>query len=118
MNKILLIEDDNGVREAMQYALQYAGYMVWALANGNNLLAEPPPGDPDLFIIDKQLSGIDGLDICRHLRKQEIYRLTPVIIISANPNVANMIRDMEDIYFLEKPFPLAKLKHIVAQHLL
>lgn len=116
MKKILLIEDDNGVREAISYALGYTGYDVAAYANGEKLLSGAF-ANPDLFIIDKQLSGVDGIELCKHLRHYGQYDKIPIILISASPQAGRLAKGLDNVHFLEKPFPLIRLQDMVAEHL-
>ena len=59
---------------------------------------------PDLFVIDKQLSGVDGLDLCKHLKSWPPTSHLPVIILSATPHLAVQIKQVGADAFLEKPF--------------
>jgi CheY-like chemotaxis protein len=73
---------------------------------------------PDLFIIDKQLSGVDGLELCRFLKMQETTRNIPVIIISASPYISTQAINAGADEFVEKPFKIKELLSIVQKHIL
>lgn len=62
----------------------------------------------DLYILDKQLSGIDGLDLCRMLKNRDETRHVPVIILSASPNINELANAAGADAVVEKPF---ELKH-------
>jgi len=68
--RILLTDDDAGIRDSIGMMLEYAGYEPLVYSNGNDLLEGNYP-KPDLFLLDKQLAGVSGLDICRHLKSKE-----------------------------------------------
>ena len=59
---------------------------------------------PDLFLLDKQLAGADGTDICRFLKGQQKTKNIPVVMISANPGIKEISVDAGADAFIEKPF--------------
>ena len=101
--KIVITEDDRGIEDVLQLIFKRAGHDIQLVPDGldviNNLY-EPP----DVFIIDKQLSGVSGLDVCSHLKQNITTRHIPVIMISASPSVAPMAEAAGADDFLEKPF--------------
>ena len=68
---------------------------------------------PDVFLIDKQLSGYDGLDICRHLKNKGRTKNIPVIMISASPNIGSLSKEAGADAFIEKPFEIKDLLRLV-----
>jgi DNA-binding response OmpR family regulator len=72
---------------------------------------------PDLFLLDRQLSGVDGLDVCRFLKSQEETKHIPVIIISATSNVVRHALQAGADDVIEKPFLIAELRKMIARHL-
>jgi DNA-binding response OmpR family regulator len=83
--------------------LEKAGYEVEIISNGNRILKNQYT-IPHLFILDKQLSGVDGLYICRFLKQQERTSRIPVIMISANPGIKGMAASAGADDVIEKPF--------------
>jgi len=116
MNQIIIADDDSSMRDIFQLILQRAGYAVTLYADGEILLGNEFK-IPDLFILDKQLSGVDGLDICRFLKNQESTKNIPVIIISASPYVANFANDAGANDFIEKPFKTKELLETVKKYI-
>ena len=116
MKHIIIVEDDSSVLEPMTIILRNAGYLVTGFFDGSLILANEYTL-PDLFIIDKQLHGVDGLDICRHLKSQEVTKNIPVIMVSANPSIIDFARDAMADDAIEKPFRMKELRDIVARHL-
>ena len=84
MKKILCADDDPGLQDVFPLIFGRAGYEVTMVSNGEQLL-ENEFETPDLFLLDKQLSGVDGMEICRFLKGQDSTRDIPVIIVSASP---------------------------------
>jgi DNA-binding response OmpR family regulator len=114
MKKIILTDDDPGVQDAFRIVLERAGYAVQVFANGNPLL-EGAFERPDLIILDKQLSGVDGLDVCRHLKSQPETADVPVVMISATPQAEAWALEAGADAFLEKPFKMKDLLATVAR---
>jgi CheY-like chemotaxis protein len=77
MKRIIIVDDDPGVQYAFTLIFDPQQYEVIICANGNLVLNNQYP-IPDLFILDKQLSGVDGLDICRFLKSQPQTNHIPV----------------------------------------
>ena len=112
MSKALIVDDDEAIREIFEILLTAAGYEVSILEDGEQLLANDFP-EPDIFIIDKQLSGVDGLDICRFLKQRSQHSSTPVIIVSASNRVEQQARDAGADAFLAKPFKSKQLLELL-----
>ena len=101
--KILLVEDDYAVRDAIKMLLEELGYDLELHVNGETILS----GEynvPDLFILDKQLPGVDGVDICQYVKSQTVSKHLPVIILSASPVAQKSAMTAGADGFLEKPF--------------
>jgi DNA-binding response OmpR family regulator len=80
MNKILLIEDDEALRQTLTIALEEDGFSVVSTGNGREGLDLALKGAADLIALDMVLPSLGGLEICRELRKHKI--LTPIIMLS------------------------------------
>ncbi len=115
-NRILLVEDEDLIREMIVVALSEEGYEVKTTANGRtalNLLQNQGLGSsefaPDLVILDLMLPEINGLDICRLLRYQG--NITPILVVSAKGSETDRVLGLEvgaDDY-LTKPFSMREL---------
>ncbi|PSN18300.1 DNA-binding response regulator [filamentous cyanobacterium CCP5] len=115
--KILVVDDEELIREAVALALSDEGYRVVKAENGNQALeilcAGPHPregeAEIDLAIIDLMLPGIGGLDICRMIRHQQ--KELPILILSARGSETDRVVGLEvgaDDY-LPKPFGMREL---------
>jgi len=113
---IIITDDDPGIQDAARLIFERAGYMVTVFTNGEPLLNNAFEL-PDIFILDKQLSGVDGLDICRFLKQQDLTKHIPVIMLSASPHIGGLSRLAGADGFLEKPFKMRELRDIVADAL-
>ena len=70
--KILVADDDSSIREIFNIILVKAGYDIEVKEDANEIFKNDFK-IPDLFLIDKLLSGVDGLEVCRYLKKQSRY---------------------------------------------
>jgi DNA-binding response OmpR family regulator len=113
--KILAIDDDEGIRDILQIIFEKAGYNIELKSNGNDLF-QNKFSIPDIFLVDKQLSGTNGLDICRHLKSQTNTRDIPVIMISASPDIAKLSKEAGADGYIEKPFEVSYLLKVIYEH--
>lgn len=105
MRRILLVEDDNRVAAALVPALERHGYTVTRVATGADALAA---GETDLVLLDLGLPDIDGLDVCRRLRRGGD---VPIIAVTARAEANQRIRGLRsgaDDYVV-KPYALGEL---------
>jgi CheY-like chemotaxis protein len=116
MKQIIIADDDPGIRDIFNIILKRAGYGVTVYSNGEVLLGRNYKL-PDLFIVDKQLSGIDGLEVCHFLKTQESTKDIPVILISASPYVSRFAEDAGADDFIEKPFKTKALMDLIKKYL-
>ena len=113
---ICIIEDDEGIQDVLKIILKRAGYDTEVFSDGQAIFEEHYT-IPDLFLIDKQLSGSDGLVICTHLKGHDETKGIPVILMSAYPNVKefSMLAGADD--FIEKPFKVESLLATISKHM-
>jgi CheY-like chemotaxis protein len=114
--KIMIIEDDAGVQDVFRLLLEKAGYETIILTDGNAIIQNNFE-HPDLILLDRQLSGIDGLDICTYLKNKVETRHIPVIMTSATTNVGRLARLAKADDFIEKPFRSRELMDMIRNHL-
>jgi two-component system phosphate regulon response regulator PhoB len=102
----MIIEDEDALREVMEYSLRRSGFAVDALGNANDALIALEDCPPDLILLDLMLPGLQGLQFLEILRRRD--KATPVIVISARRAEADIIKALEqgaDDY-VPKPFSL------------
>lgn len=112
--KIVIIDDDEGVQDIFRLIFKRAGYDVEVYGEAASILQNQFT-QPDLFLLDRQLSGQDGLNVCNFLKSQTLTKDIPVIIISATPGIGILAKEVGADDFLEKPFQLNDLLKIVAK---
>jgi CheY-like chemotaxis protein len=113
--KILVADDDPAILDAIQIMLEDAGYDVATSVNGQTIY-KMEKEFPDLLLLDIWMSGMDGRDICKYLKNQELTRDIPIIMISANKDTDKMAKDSGADDFLAKPFQMEDLLSKVAKH--
>jgi CheY-like chemotaxis protein len=113
--RILIVDDDPVLLEALSMIMEKEDYDIETSLSGRPLLEELPY-KPDLIILDKRLSGMDGLEICRHLKQKPATRNIPVILVSAVPNLESVARRACADDFIEKPFNIRDLLDKVAKY--
>jgi two-component system alkaline phosphatase synthesis response regulator PhoP len=117
MAKILLIEDEQALRRALQDALEYHGYSVITAADGVKGLQLAESESPDLIILDIMLPGLDGFEVCARLRASGFY--APVLMLTARSEEVDRVVGLEigaDDYIV-KPFSTRELMARVKAHL-
>ena len=83
MTTVLLAEDDADIRDLIAFRLDRAGYTVRAVGDGVAALAAVEAGGVDLALLDVQMPGLTGLQVCRRLRANPATSDLPVIVVTA-----------------------------------
>jgi two-component system, OmpR family, response regulator MprA len=107
--RVLVVEDDAHVREAVARALRFEGYDVHVAIDGNDGLLRVDELAPDVVVLDVLMPGTDGLAVCRILRDRGNH--TPVLMLTARHEVSDRVAGLDagaDDY-LVKPFALDEL---------
>lgn len=118
--KILIVDDEDNVREVISYVLEEKGFITDEAKDGKDALKKISRIKPDAIILDIGMPGMDGLQACRRLRENPRTQNIPIIFLSAQECAAEFIRDMPGaaIEYIEKPFDLAhllkRIDHILA----
>lgn len=103
---ILIVEDEKDIAELIAYNLQREGFRTRIADTGEKALSLVRKSPPDLVLLDLMLPGVDGREVCRHLKSQEPSRDIPVVILTARGEdtdvVAGLELGAED--YITKPF--------------
>lgn len=106
MQSVLVVEDEEAIRELVTYTLSKQGYRVVDVASGEDALAMAQIRSFDLVILDRMLPGINGLSVCRELRNLPETRLVPIILLTAlgteSDEVSGLQEGADD--YITKPF--------------
>ncbi|MFA6223865.1 MAG: response regulator [Desulfomonilaceae bacterium] len=108
MPKILIVDDEEGIRMLYSMELQDEGYDVITLPDGNGLLEVIEKEDPDCVIMDIKMKEFSGLDLLQQVRKRH-YNL-PVILNSAYSSFKVDLKSVAADYYVVKSSDLTELK--------
>jgi DNA-binding response OmpR family regulator len=114
--RVLIVDDDSAILEAMQMMLEMEGYEVMITLNGEEL-DKYFNKKPDLILLDIWMSGIDGRDICKNLKATPATRNIPVIMISASREVEQSAKESGADDFIAKPFQMNELLSVISAHI-
>ena len=106
--KVVVVEDDPSIRDTLEIILTRAGFIVTHYSSAAQIFYREFDS-PDIFLIDRQLSGVDGLEVCKHLRSLPSTASVPIIILSATPGMLEIAKKAGADDFIEKPFAKAFL---------
>ncbi|MFH1076787.1 MAG: response regulator transcription factor [Pseudomonadota bacterium] len=104
--KILVVEDEEDILKIVRYNLERAGYMFECAMSGEAALKQARTNLPDLMVLDLMLPGMDGLEVCKTIKKNERTASLPIIILTAKGEEADIVVGLEmgaDDY-MTKPF--------------
>ncbi|MCP2327713.1 two-component system response regulator MtrA [Hamadaea flava] len=105
---LLVVEDDAAIREVTVLGLRRAGFRVGAAVDGAQALTAWRAHEPDLVVLDVMLPGVDGLEVCRQIRKSS---QVPILMLTARTDTIDVVVGLEcgaDDY-VKKPFDLPEL---------
>jgi two-component system response regulator MprA len=89
MTRVLVVDDEPGVRDALVRALRLDAYEVEVAADGREALERLAAGAPDAVVLDVAMPRVDGLEVCRRLR--EAGDRTPVLMLTARDAVDDRV---------------------------
>ena len=117
--RVLVVDDEPDLLELIHYNLTKAGYDVACVLSGEEALAHVHASPPDLIVLDVLLPGLDGLEVCKALRRNPTTAGIPIVMLTARSEDADVVAGLElgaDDY-LTKPFSprvlLARIKAVL-----
>jgi two-component system phosphate regulon response regulator PhoB len=103
---VLVVEDEESILEMLRYGLERFGFSVTCVGSGEAALAAVAQDRPDLILLDLMLPGMDGLEVCRRLKRDQATGAIPIVMLTARDSEADVVAGLEigaDDY-LTKPF--------------
>jgi len=103
---VLIVEDEEDIRELLSYTLLREGYQVASVASGEEALAVAEAETPDLVILDLMLPGLDGLTVCRKLRASPKTAGVAIVMLTAKGEEGDIVTglNMGANDYITKPF--------------
>jgi len=108
---ILIVDDEKDIVDLVAYNVEKEGYKVFKAYDGEGALRAARSEKPDLIVLDLMLPGIQGLEVCKRIRRNPETAGIPIIMLTAEAEVEQKIRGLRagaDDY-LVKPFDLSEL---------
>ncbi|WP_427127790.1 response regulator transcription factor (plasmid) [Priestia megaterium] len=108
MQKVLIIEDEEGLVEFLELELKYEGYSVDIAYDGRTGLEKATKQNYDIILLDLMMPGLNGIEVCRRLRTTKD---TPVIMLTAKDSVMDRVMGLDNGAddYLSKPFAIEEL---------
>ena len=107
--KILVVDDEEQIRDVLSDFLTKKGYEVVSASNGEEALELTETEKPHVILLDVKMPGIDGIETCRRLKEDEKTRSIPIVMITAfaDREVEAYIEGADD--FIVKPFNMVEI---------
>src|SRR3954451_9619225 len=109
--RILIVEDEESLTLLLRYNLEKEGFLVEAVARGDEAEIRLKERTPDLVVLDWMLPGVSGIELCRRLRARPETKTLPIIILTARGEESERVRGLAtgaDDYIV-KPFSVPEL---------
>lgn len=118
MIRILLADDDHAVRGVVKVVLERAGYTVYAAADGNEALALLRSTSVDFALLDIEMPGMSGIDVCGLMRADPELRRIPVTMMTGRPiaGIPERVQAAGALDLIAKPFDRQDLLSRVRRH--
>jgi two-component system alkaline phosphatase synthesis response regulator PhoP len=110
--KIMIVDDEMATLLPLKRSLEAQGYIVIEAYDGYEAIKKAKTEMPELIILDIMLPGMDGIEVCSQLKKDELSEKIPIIMLTAKDEVRHRVEGLEigaDDY-VTKPFNLNELK--------
>ncbi len=111
MTKIMIVEDEAALTTLLKYNLEKQGYETVIVMDGKDVMATAMQEKPDLILLDWMLPNVQGIDLCREIRRTYELRSTPIIMLTARSEEADKVRGLSfgaDDY-MTKPYSIPEL---------
>ena len=117
MKKILIIDDEQNIVDVTTAILEDEGYEVYSSTKFMGYEAKVNDCLPDLVLLDLNLNGYNGKDICIYIKGTDHLRQTPVILMSANRDIQTVKEEAGADAYICKPFDINDLIDTVKNHI-
>lgn len=114
--KIMIADDEKDIIEVLSLILEDAGYEVSSTANSETA-KKVHEYLPDLLLLDVWMKGVDGRDICKYLKSQNVTKNIPIIMISAHNETKKIALEAGANDYITKPFDMDLLLSKVKENL-
>lgn len=119
MQKVLIVDDQYGIRALLKEVLLKDGYEVLQASNGVQALDILEKENPGLLLLDMKIPGMDGMEILKERKKRQLAPDTKIILMTAYGEL-NLINDAKELgasTYLAKPFDIEQVRQEIKTHL-
>ena len=117
MGTILIVDDDNELRELVSLYLKPLKYDIYHAVNGVEALHQAQAHKPDLILLDLMMPMASGDLVLGFIRSTPLLKDTPVIVVSAHPNIEELATHYLANNYVRKPFTVGEMREVVKQTL-
>jgi two-component system cell cycle response regulator DivK len=117
MKRILIIEDEQDIVDIATMILEDEGYEVSSLSEFGNFQNQVQDSHADLVLLDLNLQGYHGRDICKYIKNNQQLKQTSVVLMSANRDIQAIKEEAGADGYISKPFDLMDFISTVKLHL-
>lgn len=110
---VLVVDDQEGVRQLLMEVLRSEGFNVTSASNGYEAMDALEDVSPDLILVDMKMPGMNGLDVLREIKSREISCLPIMMTAYGELEIANEAMGLGVKYFINKPFDIDDLRKVV-----
>ena len=115
--KILIVDDDRDIVDAMQTILEMEDYSVSHAYEGLDGITSARSQKPDLILLDYMLPDMNGKEVALTLRREDELRDIPVVMVSASREAGEIAREIQVTDFIEKPFEMDHLLNVIRRYI-
>ena len=117
--KILIVDDEEGVRELLSESLSGQGYEILTAVDGQDALDKAPRFSPDLILLDLGMSQMDGWGVLSRLYSDEKTRDIPVVVITGRTDTESLLKPerQQTLDYFFKPIHLEELHEFIKAHI-
>lgn len=116
-NKVLIVDDQNGIRVLLMEVFSSEGYETYQASNGKLALEIVRAQRPDLVLLDMKIPGMDGLEILRHIKTIDVDIKVIMMTAYGELDIINEARDLGALMHFTKPFDIDELRFAVNHQL-
>ncbi len=116
MKRILILDDDIDILFLVKTKLDMSGYVTETIAHWELLNERIENFNPALLLLDISLSGANGLDLCKALKQDKKTETLPVVLFSANVEMAKKVHECGASAYIPKPFAMKDLLTVIEEN--
>ncbi len=117
MSKVLIFDDDRDILELCSIILRKKGHEPVLETNSKNVIARIRETVPDVILMDIWIPGVGGEEAIQLIKNDPETQHIPVILFSANNNIAMIAKGANADHYLKKPFDIATLNNVITKAL-